>query len=280
MLATVAAEAPKQPGTYFFLDEDDEILYVGKAGDLRARLKQHAAAGPATSHLHQRYEEVRQVRWELALDEEAATWREADLIYALRPPFNAESNRRSRLVAAEAPVPFLVVHDGRRPGTLRFELSPVVPAPPARAYGCFPHLGKGVSSRLGIACRDGYVAFLRLLWAAEGTGTQVPAALTRSAPTSVDVAVDPASAPRLHDLLSGVTARPLDDLVDRALARPEFMRPALRRDHTAASGFFDAGPRRVRQLRLRHRRPPGPVSPDVYRALLIEEVRQTIGAPP
>jgi hypothetical protein len=61
--------------------------------------------------------------------------------------------------------PFLVVTEGRY-GALRFKL---VSEPPAvgAVYGCFPHLGKGVASQLGIACSDGYTATYR-------RGTWVP----------------------------------------------------------------------------------------------------------
>jgi excinuclease UvrABC nuclease subunit len=45
-LAAAAARAPKCAGVYFLLADDRELLYVGIAGDLRARLKQHAAATP------------------------------------------------------------------------------------------------------------------------------------------------------------------------------------------------------------------------------------------
>lgn len=82
----------------------------------------------------------------------------------------------------------------------------------------------------------------------------------------------------LHDLLSGVSSRLLKELARDAMARPAYMQPALRRDHLAATGFYEAGPWLLRQRRLRHGLPAGPVSPDDYQALVVAEVRESIGA--
>ena len=276
-LTAAGAAAPRAAGVYLFLGAERDLLYVGKAGDLRQRLNQHAASGPATSHLHRRYDDVREVRWELAADEESAAWREADLIDALRPPFNAETNGRSAHFMRRRPAPFLVVSDGAMPGMLRFALSAEVSVGGERSYGCFPHLGKGVASRLGVTCSDGYVALLRLLWAASGSGSTMPAPLARSAPDRIEVGLDGQHARALHDLLSGVSARLLDALSSAGLTRPAFMHPALRRDRELALAFYAAGPRRLRDLRRRHGRPAGPISWDDHRALVAAEIRESVG---
>jgi predicted GIY-YIG superfamily endonuclease len=278
-LADAAVRAPPGPGVYLFLGDAADVLYVGKAANLRRRVQQHASAGPPTSHLHARYELVREVRWEVASDEEAAAWREADLIFALRPPFNAESGPRSRgsTRIRSHRAPFLGVTAGDGADLQRFAIASAFLAPPAHTYGCFPHLGKGVSSRLGITCSDGYVAFLRLLWAASGRGTQVPNVITRSVPETFDVAVDASRARPVHDFLSGVSARLLDDMAEAVAARPAYMQPALARDRDAARGFFAAGPRHLRARRRRHHLPAGAIAPDVYRALVIAEVRDAVG---
>ncbi len=274
-LAAAASEAPSAPGVYLFLGEGDGVLYVGKATRLRSRLGQHANAGPPTSHLHRRYDLVRRVVWEVARSEEAAAWREADLIFSLRPSFNADPGLRSRdPVGGVARPPFVVVTDG--PGTtLRFSLEPE-PARAGRVYGCFPHLGKGVASRLGIACSDGYVAFLRLLWAASGEGTHMPASITKSAPPSFETTVALELRPGLHRLLSGVSANVLDGLVGDAVGRPAFMQPALSRDAESAARFFTAGPRLVRERRLRHG-VRAPVDARTYRSLVIDEIASSVG---
>ena len=274
-LAAAAREAPSVPGVYLFLGEGDEVLYVGKATRLRSRLGQHANAGPPTSHLHRRYDLVRRVVWEVSRSDEAAAWREADLIFALRPPFNADPGLRSRdPVGGVARPPFVVVTDG--PGTtLRFSLEPE-PARGGRVYGCFPHLGKGVASRLGIACSDGYVAFLRLLWASSGEGTHMPASITKSAPPSFSTTVALELRPGLHQLLSGVRATVLDRLVADAAGRPDFMQPALSREAESAARFFTTGPQLVRERRLRHG-VKTPVDARTYRSLVIDELSSSVG---
>ena len=264
-LVAAAGRAPSDPGVYLFFGAQNDMLYVGTAGDLHRRLQQHAAAGPATSHLHARYELVCDVRWEVAIDEEAAAWREADLIYALRPPYNAETRRRPAYLCVD-----------QSSGNHRFATS-AEPLDGSPVYGCFPHLGKGVATRLGIACSDGYVAFLRLLWAASAAAGEMPSVITRSAPVTFTVDIDPTFQRPLHSLLSGAGAGLLGRLRERASARPAYMQPALQRDLAAARQFFRAGPQLVRARRLRHGLRAGPLTPDTYRALVAAEVRESVG---
>lgn len=271
VLREAAAEAPREAGVYLFLAERGEVLYVGKAGDLRQRLRQHAAVKGPGSGLDERYDLVRRVVWEVAVDEEAAVWREAELMFALRPPFNANTGLRGAdSVGMDARVPYVVVRE-LAAGTLGFSLEPAVPSI-GKAYGCFPHLGKGVASRLGIACSDGYTALLRLLWAASGEGSHTPAAITRSAPESFVVAVPPEVRDALHRFLSGTRARLADELLQAAGHRPAFMQPALRRDKETALQFFVGGPKLVRARRLRHGVRARVLDVETYRSLVREEI--------
>jgi predicted GIY-YIG superfamily endonuclease len=275
VLSAAASDAPRQAGVYLFLDEGDDVLYVGKAGDLRQRLRQHAATVPSMSRLHQRYDVVRRVVWEITADEEAAAWREADLIFALRPPFNANTGLRAAdPVAGDARIPYIVVAEATA-GMLSFTLAPVVPRV-GRAYGCFPHLGKGVASRLGIACSDGYSALLRLLWAAAGQAGHMPASIAKPAPQSFTVAAPPKVRDGLHRFLSGTGSRLAEELLHAASHRPAFMQPALRRDKEAALRFFAAGPRLVRARRLRHRVRARTLDVETYRSLVSDEIDPVI----
>jgi predicted GIY-YIG superfamily endonuclease len=275
VLRSAAADAPRQPGVYVFLDERDEVLYVGKATNLRQRLRQHAATKRSESWLHQKYDLVRRVGWEIAAGEDAAFWREEELIFALRPPFNGKPDLRAAdPVGKDGQVPYIVVVEVAN-GMLSFGLEPVV-SPSGRTYGCFPHLGKGVGSPLGIACSDGYTALLRLLWAAAGQGTHMPASITKSAPPSFTVAARPEMRDNLHRFLSGTSSRLADQLFRAASHRPAFMQPALRHDRQAALGFFAAGPQLVRRRRLRHRVRARVLDVDTYRSLVIDEIRPVI----
>jgi hypothetical protein len=269
VLAAAASIAPREPGVYLFLGPSDEVVYVGKATHLSGRLRQHAGSDGPTSYLHQRYADVRRVVWEIAKSEDAAAWREADLIFALRPPFNANPGLRSYVRP-----PYLVVTET---AASRFSFT-LVPDPPAtgHVYGCFPHLGKGVASRLGIACSDGYVALLRLLWSASGAAGHMPTGITKSAPSSFEVTVAAELRPALHRLLSGVGVGLVDALADAALLRPAFMQPALARDREAARRFFAAGPQLVRSRRLRHGLRTRTVDAETYRACVTAEISSTI----
>ncbi|MEX0874092.1 MAG: nucleotide excision repair endonuclease [Actinomycetota bacterium] len=62
-LVARAHEAPTRPGVYFFLGPNSELLYVGKATNLRRRLLDHAHASAT---------DVRDVRWMECADEREA----------------------------------------------------------------------------------------------------------------------------------------------------------------------------------------------------------------
>ena len=267
-MSIAAARAPTSAGVYFFLGAHSELLYVGKAAHLHTRLAQHAHAKPgAGRRLAVLYQRVADVRWEVLPDEEAAATREADVIVALRPPFNAS-------IAGDGRWNYVVVEpegDG-----LRFDLTgDAVVTTSGRAHGCFPHLGRGVSSRPAIACSDGYTALLRLLWATScGRRDHVPTRITRAAPDTFTTPVPTDLRPPLHAFLSGTTDRLLAGLGSTAAPH---LAPALGRDRTAAAAFFRHGPRALRRLRLRHREPRGPWSRARIEAVLAAELREAIG---
>jgi predicted GIY-YIG superfamily endonuclease len=270
VIRQAAAAAPADAGVYFFLGEGLELLYVGKAANLRRRLRQHGAP-QATGRLADVYPLVREVRWEPAANDHAAAVREADVLLALRPAFNAslmDDGRWNHI---------LVGHRADDPAHLTLALSPEVGRRPARTYGCFPYLGAGQSSVPGIACSDGYIALLRLLWATSpGPGSPFPRSITGGTPPdSFSVRATQDVVPLLHAFLSGTRERLLATLDDVAV--DEYVRPALRRDRVAASAFFSHGPRALRALRLRHGLRPGPVSRSTFEAMIGDEVRAAIG---
>lgn len=279
VLSAAAASAPRHAGVYLFLDEQDDVLYVGKANSLPERLRQHASVSHTETHrLNQKYDLVHRVAWEVADDEKSAFWRESELIFALRPPFNTDVDVRARnLAGKERRAPYIVVADSDA-GQVRFALERETPSA-GRAYGCFPHLGKGMGSHIGIACSDGYTAFLRLVWAASGNGAHMPSSITRSAPASFTVPVAPNRRDGLHRFLSGTRARLVDELLRAGLCRPDFMQPALRRDKEAALQFFAAGPRLVRTRRLRHGIRSRVLDEQTYRNLVRDEISPAIDEP-
>ena len=279
-LDEAAAGAPTTPGVYFFLDGNRRLLYIGKAGNLRRRLQQHAKAMPLPVELRRQrtYSDVREVVWEETSTEAAAAAREADLIVALRPPGNAAivgAARWTYLIVTPLP--------DRGPGWTRFLLSPSADGAGrgARVYGCFPHLGKGVAAAPAIACSDGFAGLTRLLWATGEArpGDHYPKRIAGPSPAlDLSTVVRPEWASDLHRLLGGTSPRLLHRISDAVEGGVEaHLRPALRRDLDLAAAFFTAGPVALRALRLRHRLPARPLDRDEFVRLLVAEVRAAFG---
>jgi predicted GIY-YIG superfamily endonuclease len=81
---------PPQPGVYLMRDAMGAVLYVGKAKNLRQRLRNYRVANPERMprrHLHM-VREVTRIDFELCRNESAALVHEARLIRRLKPKFN------------------------------------------------------------------------------------------------------------------------------------------------------------------------------------------------
>jgi predicted GIY-YIG superfamily endonuclease len=215
---------PALPGVYFLLDHDGEVLYVGKATNLRRRLADHARS--------ERWRLVASVRYEVLDSAAAALAREADILAALRPPWNRAH--------VDDYFSYVTVTDkGLTVG-------------PAGTYGCFPHLGKGALSEPGRACIDGFDALSRIVKTTSPERRLV------------------------HDFLTGRSDRLLRAALE--IDQPHIAH-GVRRDRLAAKGFYDAGPRAIRTLRLRHGG-AGRVTQDQFVAWITEEVRAVLAAGP
>jgi hypothetical protein len=269
----LAEGAPSAPGIYLFLAPDGELLYVGKAANLRARLRQHVAARPGADQrrLAALYRLTAEVRWQLLPDAAASAAREADVIVALRPRFNASHIHDGRWN-------FVVVGLETGGDRLRFALSPTWDGRTGRAYGCFPHLGPGVTSPPAIACRDGYPALLRLLWAsANPEAITFPGRLTGSAPEEVDIRVLDSHRQTLHAFLAGTSDRLLTALSNAVDQGNAVLRPGLSRDLVDARAFFAAGPQALRRLRVRHGVRSGPMPRRRIEDLVAADLQAAIG---
>jgi predicted GIY-YIG superfamily endonuclease len=281
VIAEAVAQAPTTPGVYFLLDGKGELLYVGKATNLRRRLAAYTKDPSVIEHRRtsRLVTLVREVRFEQHADAEAALVREADLIAAFAPRFNAS------LIKAE-PYPFLVVHVDAAEGRARFEITPsATPLAPTRAvktYGAFAHLGKGGVSYPATRSNAGYSALLRLLWGCgpDGERKAIPERLRgTSPPHDHTCAFDPTFAKPLHDLLSGRSARLIDQLAS-VLATTQLDAPqrrALERDVEPTRLFYRLGPVALAQRRRAHGLDAAPVTRETLDALLAVEVNATIG---
>lgn len=77
-----------QPGVYWFLDENDKILYVGKAKALRKRLQSYKRIKQLPQDKQELVQKAKKVRWEILESELEALFIEAELIRSHQPQYN------------------------------------------------------------------------------------------------------------------------------------------------------------------------------------------------
>ncbi len=89
--------APREPGIYRFLDRRGQVLYVGKAVDLRARLRRYFGQDDRRK-VADLVRETVEVEWELTPTELEAQVREVRAIHRHRPRYNRRSRNPERSV--------------------------------------------------------------------------------------------------------------------------------------------------------------------------------------
>ena len=90
----LVAGAPTTPGVYLFRDRNDTVLYVGKARDLRARLRSYFAGDRQRPAVEAALGALERVEWRELGSELEASLEELRLIRELRPPANARGGVR------------------------------------------------------------------------------------------------------------------------------------------------------------------------------------------
>jgi len=94
----LAFGAPPRPGVYLFHDRDEQVLYVGRARDLRARLRSYFRSERQRPAVEAALGAVERIEWRVAGSELEAALEELRLIRELRPPANARVARPDRHV--------------------------------------------------------------------------------------------------------------------------------------------------------------------------------------
>jgi DNA polymerase-3 subunit epsilon len=94
----LVAGAPRGPGVYLFRDRNDMVLYVGKARDLRPRLRSYFAGDRQRPAVEAALGALERVEWRRVGSELEAALEELRLIRELRPPANARGSRPERCV--------------------------------------------------------------------------------------------------------------------------------------------------------------------------------------
>ena len=92
----LVAGAPATPGVYLFRDRNETVLYVGKARDLRARLRSYFAGDRQRPAVEAALGALARVEWRELGSELEASLEELRLIRELRPPANARATRPDR----------------------------------------------------------------------------------------------------------------------------------------------------------------------------------------
>jgi DNA polymerase III subunit epsilon len=94
----LAFGAPTRPGVYLFLGRQGQVLYVGRARDLRARLRSYFRSDRQRPAVEAALAAAESIEWRVSGSELEAALEELRLIRELRPPGNARVSRPERQV--------------------------------------------------------------------------------------------------------------------------------------------------------------------------------------
>src|SRR5205823_8449060 len=95
---SLAFGAPPSPGVYLFRDRFDQVLYIGRARDLRARLRSYFRSDRQRPAVEAALGALERIEWRITGSELEAALEELRLIRELRPTANARSARPDRYV--------------------------------------------------------------------------------------------------------------------------------------------------------------------------------------
>lgn len=91
---SLARGAPTRPGVYLFRDRHDQVLYVGRARDLRARLRSYFGSERQRPSLEAALLSLDRIEWRVLGSELEAAVEELRLIREHQPPANSRSRRK------------------------------------------------------------------------------------------------------------------------------------------------------------------------------------------
>jgi DNA polymerase-3 subunit epsilon len=92
----LAKGAPARPGVYLFRDAHDQVLYVGRARDLRTRLRSYFRSDRQRPSVEAALHALDRIEWRVLGSEVEAAFEELRLIRELQPPANSRSRRKER----------------------------------------------------------------------------------------------------------------------------------------------------------------------------------------
>ncbi len=95
---SLARGAPSRPGVYLFRDRHQQVLYVGRARDLRARLRSYFRSERQRPSVEAALLALERIEWRVLGSELEAALEELRLIRELQPPANARGRRSEHAV--------------------------------------------------------------------------------------------------------------------------------------------------------------------------------------
>jgi DNA polymerase III subunit epsilon len=112
----LARGAPTRPGVYLFRDRHDQVLYVGRARDLRARLRSYFRSERQRASVEAALLALARIEWRVLGSELEAALEELRLIRELAPPANSRGRRTEQGVYLRRRGDEIVV--SKKPGPL------------------------------------------------------------------------------------------------------------------------------------------------------------------
>jgi DNA polymerase III subunit epsilon len=97
-------ELPEDPGVYLFYGGGDELLYVGKSVNIRARVLSHFSGDHVSGRQMEMCRNIHRIEFRQTAGELGALLLESRLIKELQPVYNQASRRRRKLVIARGTV--------------------------------------------------------------------------------------------------------------------------------------------------------------------------------
>ncbi|NRA29770.1 MAG: excinuclease ABC subunit UvrC [Parvularculaceae bacterium] len=122
LIADEVRRLPPRPGVYRMLNDEGDVLYVGKARSLKSRVSNYATLNGHSNRIARMISETRAMEFVVTDTETEALLLEANLIKQLRPRYNVllrdDKSFASILVAKDHDFPQILKHRGaqKRPG--------------------------------------------------------------------------------------------------------------------------------------------------------------------
>ena len=118
LIADEVTRLPARPGVYRMMNEAGDVLYVGKAKNLKNRVSSYAKSGGHSNRIMRMISETRAMEFVVTATETEALLLEANLIKQLKPRYNVilrdDKSFPYILIAADHDAPQILKHRGAR----------------------------------------------------------------------------------------------------------------------------------------------------------------------